>query len=278
MLVAVLGAADLYICTVVLVWLDGLGFGLSAFRQSPAFAIGNLVRSPTLRIVTSSELTADSGPISSVPFDLLFVHLVIPPSIMAFRPKKMLKKVWNFCWRGTCRAFRISSIMYGTKRHEEIAGGNAILERIWPILDPICKGIRGKYNNASGDARVPSSDRIAFAYRQNGAKWPAFIHLDESGVPKSEADKIRLLRQDRAARKKGRDPKKDYRIVWLPPYWLTRLWALLVVTMVGCGFGLAVTVVVPLLVGRAAMDLVFGEELHDAYNVVCLSVYMFLIQ
>jgi E3 ubiquitin-protein ligase MARCH6 len=93
-----------------------------------------------------------------------------------------------------------------------------------------------------------------------------FIPLDSKGAPRTEADKIRLLKQDRAARKAGRNPKDDYTVVTLPDFWRTRVYALLAFMLFSAACVTAGLIFVPLAIGRQVTAFWFDEVVYDGYS------------
>ena len=218
-------------------------------------------------------------PLSSVPFDLLFVHLVIPPSFDWLRPRHRVKKFWNTYWRITTRQLCLSSLMYGRDRRgrsatdEKKAGGPRVLEAMWPILDPVFQLAFGRYDPTATDARVPAEDQVALLPQSERRKGGVFVALDENGSPRTPEDKLRLLKQDKRAREAKRDPKNDYTVVWLPQYWRTRVHAFIFAALGMAATCLAILFFGPLVVGRAALAMLTTEPIHDGYSLVSVFIW-----
>ena len=209
-------------------------------------------------------MTRSSGPLSSVPFDLLFLHLVLPASIDSHRPRHRLKKVWNVYWRNATAAFRLTSLMYGRRRSAE----EKDTQGIFPVLDKPLQLLFGRYELEQTEARVPGADQIVLLSPAERQKGGVFVPVDASGAPRNFEDKLRLLKQDRASREAGRDPRTDYTVIWLPRYWRTRIHIFIIVTLTVVSMTLAVGFLGPLVVGRATMAMIFTEPMHDGYNLV----------
>ena len=218
-------------------------------------------------------------PPTSIPFDLLFLHLVVPPTAALIRPKHKAKRLWNSYWQLTARAFALSHLMYGpdnaSSPHEKKHGGVRMIEAVWPILDPIYQIIFGRYNKASTEARVPATDRVALLTQQERQQDGVFVPLDEAGTPRTKQGKLALLKQDRKARQAKRDPRKDYQIIWLPRYWRTRIHTFVFSALGTASAILAVAFFAPLLVGRAALGM-FAADIHDGYSYV-IGAYVCLL-
>ena len=187
--------------------------------------------------------------------------------------------MWNAYWRFTTHMFALSHLMYGTSRQateEKRKGGPRIVEAIWPVLDPIFRFAFGRYDTTATDARVPFSDRVALLSPAERQKDGVFIPLDTKGTPKTAQGKLALLKQDRRARQKERNPRDDYTVVWLPRYWRTRIHVFIL-----CALCMASTIIAagffgPILVGRAALAMITTNRLHDGYcyiagTYVCLA-------
>jgi E3 ubiquitin-protein ligase MARCH6 len=212
-----------------------------------------------------------SPPISSVPFDLLFVHLVLPPSFAQLAPEGRLTRAFRKWWRGAAAFFRLSPLMYGDsylhgreRYPEQDRVDPWILERAWSVVDNAYQAAFGSYDNAETMARVPNVDRVALLpphERRRGV----FIPLDAQGAPKTAEDKLRLLKQDRAARHVDKDPKEEYTIVWLPSRWRIRIHAFIFAALCSASALIATALFVPLIVGRLVTGTVLGE-VHDGYS------------
>lgn len=220
-----------------------------------------------------------SRPLTSVPFDLLFLHLVVPPTAALIRPKHKAKRLWNTYWQLTTRAFALSHLMYGpdnvSSPNEKKHGGLRIFEAVWPVLDRIYQAVFGSYNKAATEARVPATDRVALLTQKERQKDGVFVPLDAAGTPRTAQGKMALLKQDRKARQAKRDPRKDYQIIWLPRYWRTRIHTFVFSALGMASTILAVAFFAPLLVGRAALGMITAD-MHDGYSYV-VGAYVCLL-
>lgn len=194
---------------------------------------------------------------SSVPFDLLFVYLAIPPTINMVRPRHKAKRLWNAFWRQTTHAFALAPLMYGQPPR---AGS---VEFIWPVVDPFFQFLFGPYEIAATFARVPATDRVVLMPQPDRKRDGVFVLLDDQGRPKTPEAKTALLLQDRRARQMQRTPKDDYQMIWLPAYWRTRIHAFILCAIGTAGAALASVAYGPLVVGRAALS-----SRHDGYNYI----------
>lgn len=192
---------------------------------------------------------------TSVPFDLIFLYLGLPPLINSVRPRHQGKRLWAAYWRLVTDAFALGPLMYGQSRQ---AGQ---LEFIWAPLDPFFQFAFGTYEPTATFARVPASDRVSLMPQADRKRDGVFIPLDEHGCPKTPQAKLALLKQDRRARQKNRSAAEDYQVVWLPSFWRTRIHVFIFLAITAASVALATMTFVPLIVGRAAL----GSR-HDGYN------------
>ncbi|WRT68876.1 uncharacterized protein IL334_005857 [Kwoniella shivajii] len=213
------------------------------------------------------------GPLTSIPFDLLFLHLVVPPTVTIIRPRHRMRKILTVWWKSTINLVRLNTLM--AKRststdHKTLNDEPSRIDKVWPILDPICQLMFGKYNPTTTRARVPSSDQvILLPPAQRKAEGGVFIALNEEGVPNSPEDKMRLLKQDRRAREAGREPSRDYEVIRLPQYWRTRVHTFIGVTLLMAATVIATAVFGPVAVGRLASSFISNgsaKKIHDGYN------------
>nr|XP_019047804.1 hypothetical protein I302_04422 [Kwoniella bestiolae CBS 10118]OCF26734.1 hypothetical protein I302_04422 [Kwoniella bestiolae CBS 10118] len=213
------------------------------------------------------------GPLTSIPFDLLFLHLVVPPTVTYIRPRHRFRKIMTLWWKTTIQLYRLNTLMARrttTTDNTKLDTRPTKIEKVWPILDPIYQVMFGKYKNESTKARVPASDQvILLPPAQRRAEGGVFIALNEEGVPHTPEDKMRLLKQDRRAREAARDPHRDYEVIELPRYWRTRVHTFIGTTLVMAATVLAVSAFGPIVAGRLASRMVGngkGRMVHDGYN------------
>jgi len=214
-------------------------------------------------------LRLDQRPLSSVPFDLLFLHLILPPTWESLRVYHRLKKGLALWWNFTVRWLELSSLILGVETVKEPQ--SKTVQLAWLVTDAICQSLFGRYDNRATRARVPASDRIELLPLTEGKREGMFIPLDHKGAPKTEADELRLLRQDRAACRAGRNPLKDYIVVSLPDYWRTRIHVLLGVGLMSTSLLVATLFFFPLAVGRLATSFLLPTPVFDGYSWVSLT-------
>lgn len=209
-------------------------------------------------------LRLEQRPLSSVPFDLLFLHLIVPPSWEGLKVYTHVKQGLAAWWLFVVRQLELSSLVFGVETNNRPM--SRFSQLAWIVADAVCQRVFGTYDNRATPARVPNSDRIELLSLSERRKEGMFILLDSNGAPRTPADEIRLLKQDRAARRVGRNPKRDYTVVNLPEFWRTRVYALFASAMLSAAAVVATVVLVPLCVGRMATNMVFHEQIYDGYN------------
>ncbi|KIS00118.1 E3 ubiquitin-protein ligase MARCH6 [Cryptococcus deuterogattii 2001/935-1] len=207
------------------------------------------------------------GPITSIPFDLLFLHLAIPPTIDLICPQTRARRLFTRWWRAVTTRYRLTNLVAPVPNENERSETPTKLENaLWPICDWICQKLFGKYRTEATDARVPASDSvILMPIEQRRKEGGVFVPLDGSGIPYNRADKLRLLKQDKIAREAGRLPTSDYTIVWLPKYWRTRIHMFVATALASMSIVIALTAFTPLAVGRM-MWKALGMDVHDGYS------------
>lgn len=220
-------------------------------------------------------LTLLSGPISSTPFDYVLLLLVAPPMLNDIRFRHRIKKLLTLWWHSSSRAFNLTSVMFGPRMplgHDHDEAESLPIRLFWGALDVPFRAMFGPYFAGPTFARVPADDHVVLLPRTSGTgREGALVPLTAHGTPRTRADKIRIIRQDLAAHRAKRDPKKDYVTVWLPRYWRTRVYVHILATAIAAGLAVGAAVFTPLLVGRGLMGMVFGK-VHDGYSMVSEAI------
>lgn len=184
-----------------------------------------------------------------------------------------IRKLFIHWWTWTVKQLGLVSLIFGLEVRPRPS--RPVSKFLWMVTDAVCQFIFGKYDNRATRARVPASDRVELATLAERRREGVFIPVDHRGAPRTEADRIRLLKQDRAARRANRNPNTDYTIVTLPDYWRTRVYALLAFMLLSVA---AVTVgvfFVPLALGRQATAMLCNGPVYDGYSWVRLGLYDF---
>ncbi|KAF8518939.1 hypothetical protein BU17DRAFT_48138, partial [Hysterangium stoloniferum] len=200
-------------------------------------------------------------PLSEIPVDLLFVHLILPPTLHYFRPRKPVRRLVTVWWQWTARQMRLTSFMFGGRHPNE----ETSVPWSWTSLLP-----RNKVDaeiaipiQDGGFRRAPAGDNIAFLRDK-----PALVHVNEQGVPLTDTWNEILVAQDSAARQANRKPEDDYTIVYVPPNFRRRIIAFIFFFWLSGALALVSAIVVPIATGRAVFRLFSNREVHDGYSFI----------
>lgn len=206
-------------------------------------------------------LCNDSDPLSEIPVDLLFIHLILPPTLHYFRPKKPIRKLMTMWWRWTAHQLRLTSYMFGDRNEAEEFTPN----RTW--LYWLSKNINPTEPPApcadGGFCRVPAGDNIAFLRDR-----PAMIRVDEKGEAMTQRGREIMEAQDAEARQAGRNPVEDYKVVYIPPHFIKRVIVFITSFWLAGSLALFTVVAVPTVAGRAVFRLFATREFHDGYSFI----------
>ncbi|KAI0085732.1 hypothetical protein BDY19DRAFT_964078 [Irpex rosettiformis] len=192
-------------------------------------------------------------PLSVVPVDLLFLHLVLPYTLQYFKPRKFLRQIGLRIWKFLARRLRLSSYLFGGRHIEE----EITFKRRWyaPWGKVVGVEVDGKFR------RVPNSDNVALVKNE-----PATAEVDGSGQPVDERAAQLMQLQNAEAEKARRNIKDDYVVVYLPPYFRYRIMAFTVALWTTCSAALASFVGLPVLLGRYFFKLFVPYQVHDGYS------------
>lgn len=200
-----------------------------------------------------------SEPLSNVPIDLLFLHLVLPQTMHHFRPKRAVRNWATRIWKFFARWFRLTSYFFGGRHPEE-----EIPSRQWWFGQTSVAGdaFEGSFR------RVPATDYIAL-----GRDVRATARVNEDGSPFDEEAASLIEQQNREAEKAQHDPSKDYMIVYLPPYFRYRLFAFMLSMWTTCAIMFGFAVAFPIQLGRSVFSVFTPREVHDGYSLL-LGFYL----
>jgi len=192
-------------------------------------------------------------PLSEVPIDLLFVHIVVPATVKRLRLRRYVKDIATRLWKDLSARLRLTSYMFGDRRPEEEYARPLSFFLGRDDSEVTLEGDGGLY-------RVPANDQIMLLPRAR-----VIVPLDGNSEPKDEAARERLERQDEEARRHGRNPQDDYTVVYLPPRFSRRV---MIFTFLIWMYGMAGVVAfisLPLITGRAVLNIWPKREVHDGY-------------
>ncbi|KAH9046014.1 hypothetical protein EDB84DRAFT_1265628 [Lactarius hengduanensis] len=198
-------------------------------------------------------------PLSDVPIDLLFLHVLLPYTLRFFRPRRVVRKASVKIWKYLCAQLRLTSYMFGGRHPDEereVSYGSWWAPR--NSGDEVAEGalhFHGSYR------RVPNSDNVAVPRDMR-----ATARVDVTGLPVDDEAQRLIMAQDAEAEKAKRNPKDDYTVVYIPPHFQYRV-ALFIFALwvVGCVF-ITATVSMPILLGRGVFNLFTRRQMHDGYS------------
>jgi len=201
-------------------------------------------------------------PLSAVPIDLLFLHLVLPYTLHYFRPKAALHQFGVYLWRFFARQLRLTSYLFGERRpDEECTPSHWSPRRSITIV-----GVEMDDAEALHDGhfkRVPNSDNIALVKDSS-----AVVEVQEDGTPIDDEQAELMASLDAEAEKAKRSVKEDYIIAYIPPHFKYRVAAFVFcVWIVGSG-ALALALAAPIMIGRGFFKLFITNEVHDGYSFI----------
>lgn len=206
-------------------------------------------------------------PLSEIPIDLLFLHIVVPLTVQHLRPKKAIRKVASRYWRWAAHQLRLTSYMFG-ERHplEEYSIRNwtwkSLLWRDQIEVAEDDKEFDGSFR------RVPAGDSIALP-----KDLRAIVAVDENGEALDDAGNDLIAAQDAEARKEGRSPTNDYTVVYVPPNFRHRIITFIISLWLCTSAILVLGTGIPILLGRAVFKLLMKPEVHDPYSFI-LGFYL----
>ncbi|TFY83645.1 hypothetical protein EWM64_g363 [Hericium alpestre] len=174
-------------------------------------------------------------PLSNVPVDLLFLHVVLPYTVRFFKPRKMIRLVTTEIWRYLCGRLRLTSYMFGERvPSEEVA------QKHWTW--------------APTDNVVLPRDLRATA------------EVDADGEAKDDDSRQIIAAQNAEAEKAKRNWKDDFIVVYIPPNFRQRLVAFMTALWVIGTVFIAVLLAAPIHLGRNIFKMFTDREIHDGYS------------
>ncbi|KAJ7881172.1 hypothetical protein B0H13DRAFT_2049858 [Mycena leptocephala] len=200
-------------------------------------------------------------PLSNVPIDLIFLHLVLPYTTHYFRPRTFIKRVSKTLWKFLASQLRLSSYFFGGRYpHEEYTPRNwsFLLFRSEDDLDDPTNIRDGSFR------RVPASDNISLPRDMR-----ATAAVTEHGEPLDAEASALIAQQNEEALKAKRVPHEDYGVVYLPPHFRYRVFAFIAVLWVLGAVLLGFVFALPIQLGRSFFGLVMPtRQVHDGYSFI----------
>ncbi|KAG0280310.1 hypothetical protein BGZ95_010589 [Linnemannia exigua] len=234
-------------------------------------------------------------PLSDIPVDMLLFHLAVPLTIRWMNPADRFKILFIGWWKKLAETMRLSSFMYGNdgKRYPEEEGH--IVYRTWkawllryrpPIPKVENNGTVGSGEELDVDApvifvpdgglyRVPSTDRVVHLKNRR-----VLVPVDAEGraldpkedIPAEIDPMMEILPRGREP-PRPINPKDHTVVVYTPPNFKRRLISFIVIMWTSTMFFLALSIVVPLVLGRFLVTFMTDRAVHDVYSFV-VGVYV----
>ncbi|GBE86611.1 hypothetical protein SCP_0904900 [Sparassis crispa] len=201
-------------------------------------------------------------PLSNVPIDLLFLHFALPYTMHYFRPKKVLREFGIYLWKYLSRQLRLTSYMFGDRYPSEEFTPNHWSWRMLVMTSEIQMDDAEAVHDGSF-WRVPNSDNVVIA-----KDVPATAEVNENGLPLGEEQAASIAVQDAEAEKAKRSIKTDYTVAYIPPHFRYRIAAFIVCVWTIGSMMLALTLALPILLGRSFFKLFISREVHDGYSFI----------
>ncbi|KAF8903526.1 hypothetical protein CPB84DRAFT_1814671 [Gymnopilus junonius] len=177
-------------------------------------------------------------PLSNVPVDLLFLHLVLPYTMHYFRPKRAIKQVTMAVWKYLASRLRLTSYFFGGRHSEE--------EHSRWLFPP------GTSNRQLGPAR----------------DMRATVAVTADGHPVDDAARQLMAMQDAEAEKAKRTITDDYMVVYMPPQFRYRIMLFISLLWIFGAVCLGFAVALPIQLGRSFFRLFTLREVHDGYSFI----------
>lgn len=199
-------------------------------------------------------------PLSNVPIDLLFLHLVLPHTMHYFRPKKTIKDFARAIWKFLAARLRLTSYFFGGRHPDEEYTPNHW--RIFALrLPELLLDVNPIHDGCF--RRVPATDHLALPRDVR-----ATVPVTENGEPVDEAARALIALQNAEAEKAKRNPTDDYIVVYIPPHFRQRVITFVTFLWVIGAFLLGLAVALPIQLGRSFFALCANREVHDGYSFI----------
>ncbi|KAK7031639.1 RING-CH-type domain-containing protein [Favolaschia claudopus] len=204
-------------------------------------------------------------PLSNVPVDLIFLHVVLPYTTHYFRPRTGIKRASKVLWKVLASRLRLSSYFFGGRfPNEEYSS------KQWSSLLYRSDENNDAQTNVKDGAfrRVPASDNISLPRDMR-----ATAAVDENGEPLNDEARELIRVQDEEAVKAKREPGEDYIVVYIPPHFRYRVLGFIAILWVLGAMFLGVAFALPIQLGRSFFGMFVARSVHDGYSFLA-GVYL----
>ncbi|KAJ7483185.1 hypothetical protein FB451DRAFT_1233627 [Mycena latifolia] len=202
-------------------------------------------------------------PLSNVPIDLIFLHLVLPYTMHYFRPRTGIKRVSKALWKFLASRLRLSSYFFGGRYpHEEFTSKH------WSVMSAMFlrseEDLEDPSNVKDGSfRRVPASDNISLPRDMR-----ATAAVTEHGEPIDDEARGLIAMQNEEAVKAKRTVQDDYVVVYIPPHFRYRVFLFIAILWVLGAMFLGVVFALPIQLGRSFFGLFVSCPVHDGYSFI----------
>ncbi|KAF9244135.1 hypothetical protein BU15DRAFT_86088 [Melanogaster broomeanus] len=199
-------------------------------------------------------------PLSDVPIDLLFLQVVLPYTMRYLKPRKVVYRVATRVWKFLSAKLRLTSYMFGNRPLKEEYTKHY---KTWDaFFRRSSKGVEAVTSTRTGTfRRVPATDNIALPRDMR-----ATAEVTENGTPVNDAAKELIASQNAEAVKAKRDVSHDYIVVYFPPHFRIRIIAFVAAVWMIMAVVAAVSIAVPVQLGRRFFTLFTSSQVHDGYS------------
>ncbi|KDQ50759.1 hypothetical protein JAAARDRAFT_81797 [Jaapia argillacea MUCL 33604] len=234
---------------------------VSATVYAMVIACGVATVSATMRLISGTIFPLRwklRQPLSEVPIDLLFLHLVLPYTLHYFRPSKTIRKVTVHVWKVVAAELRLTSCMFGGRYLAEEATPTH-----WRVPFFTSRGdlLETDVTKDGSFKRVPADDNVALT-----REMQATADVDEHGEPLNEVAARMIAAQNAETERAKRNVKEDFTVVYMPPKFSYRVATFILVIWLAVCTVLASLVTFPIEFGRLFFKLFTSKEVHDGYS------------
>jgi E3 ubiquitin-protein ligase MARCH6 len=199
-------------------------------------------------------LTVFRAPASDMPIDMLLITMGMPYVMRYIHPSQVLHPWTQYMWRIMVPKLRLSGYLIGQRFREEETHQVTWWSQIY-YRKPVGETVPyGEYRRVPATDLVPLNPAIRLV-----------VPVREDGTPADDATKRMLEAQDAVATTANRDPKEDFTVVHIPPWFRTRLLGLVALTWSSVCAALALVVSISTLFGRAMLSRNTSGPVHDGY-------------